>query len=143
MPGLATSCRARLGRPGGDRLLGKPDRQAPALAQAGVVGRPIGDLMPLSRDMVTAVLVQLEKQGDHPGQIGGAPATPVRFRALPVGSVHHVDAATSEILAAWGEAYWYLAEVLIARESRIYQEHASMPGGWTGWRDFHIERRQR
>jgi nitric oxide dioxygenase len=53
------------------------------------------------------------------------------------------EAATPEILAAWSEAYWYLAEVLIARESRIYQEHASMPGGWTGWRDFRIERRQR
>jgi nitric oxide dioxygenase len=52
------------------------------------------------------------------------------------------EAATPEILTAWGEAYWYLAEVLIARESRIYHEHASMPGGWTGWRDFRIERRQ-
>src|SRR3954451_21050045 len=30
------------------------------------------------------------------------------------------DAATEEILAAWREAYWYLAEVLIARERAIY-----------------------
>src|SRR5215211_7816349 len=64
---LATSCPARLGRPGGDRLLGEPHRQAPALAQAGVVGRPIGDLMPLPRDMMAAVLVQLERQEEHPG----------------------------------------------------------------------------
>ena len=49
------------------------------------------------------------------------------------------EAATPEILAAWGEAYWYLAEVLIARERRIYEEHAAAPGGWTGWREFRIE----
>ena len=41
IPGLATACRARLSRPGGDRLFREPNRQAPALAQAGVVGRPI------------------------------------------------------------------------------------------------------
>lgn len=40
------------------------------------------------------------------------------------------EAATSEILEAWGEAYWYLAEILIARERRIYEEHAQASGGW-------------
>src|SRR6478735_7936039 len=30
------------------------------------------------------------------------------------------DAATHEILAAWGEAYWFLAHVLIGRETAIY-----------------------
>src|SRR4051812_9096900 len=53
------------------------------------------------------------------------------------------DAATDEILAAWGEAYWYLAEVLIARERTIYASVASAPGGWTGWRDFRVERKER
>jgi nitric oxide dioxygenase len=48
-------------------------------------------------------------------------------------------AATPEIIAAWGEAYWFLAELLIGREATIYREHASQPGGWTGWRDFIIE----
>jgi len=46
------------------------------------------------------------------------------------------EAATPEILAAWGEAYWFLAEVLIGREQQIYAEHAAAPGGWSGWRDF-------
>ncbi len=27
------------------------------------------------------------------------------------------DAATDEVLAAWGEAYWFLADILIARET--------------------------
>ncbi|MFD1950795.1 globin domain-containing protein [Sphingomonas arantia] len=32
------------------------------------------------------------------------------------------DAATDEVLAAWGEAYWFLAEILIARERELYRE---------------------
>ena len=49
------------------------------------------------------------------------------------------EAATEEILAAWGEAYWFLANILIAREGRIYQELDMAEGGWTGWRDFRVE----
>lgn len=49
------------------------------------------------------------------------------------------DAATPEILDAWGEAYWFLADVLIGREKQIYGEHAAAPGGWTGWRDFTVQ----
>jgi nitric oxide dioxygenase len=48
------------------------------------------------------------------------------------------EAATEEVLAAWGEAYWYLAEVLIARERLIYRGLAAAPGGWNGWRDFTV-----
>ena len=33
-------------------------------------------------------------------------------------------AATPEILGAWGEAYWFLAEVLISREKTLYAEAA-------------------
>jgi nitric oxide dioxygenase len=50
------------------------------------------------------------------------------------------EAATDEILAAWGEAYWFLAEILIGREAEIYRDLAAAPGGWLGWRDFRIER---
>ena len=46
------------------------------------------------------------------------------------------DAATDEILAAWGEAYWFLADILIAREVEIRTEIETIEGGWTGWRDF-------
>lgn len=34
------------------------------------------------------------------------------------------DAATPEILDAWGEAYWFLADVMINREKRLYGEPA-------------------
>lgn len=47
--------------------------------------------------------------------------------------------ASEEILAAWGEAYWFLAELLIGREATIYRELAAQPGGWNGWRDFVVE----
>ncbi len=49
------------------------------------------------------------------------------------------EAATEEILAAWGEAYWFLANILIARENRIYDEQEDSVGGWNGWRDFRVE----
>jgi nitric oxide dioxygenase len=48
-------------------------------------------------------------------------------------------AATPEICAAWGEAYWFLAELLIGREAAIYRDLAAKPGGWNGWREFVVE----
>ena len=49
------------------------------------------------------------------------------------------EAASPEICAAWGEAYWFLAELLIGREATIYRALAAKPGGWNGWRDFRVE----
>ncbi len=51
------------------------------------------------------------------------------------------DAATDDILAAWGQAYGFLADVLIGRERAIYAAQAAAPGGWTGWRPFVVERK--
>lgn len=62
-----------------------------------------------------------------------------------LGAIEHVlgDAATPEIMEAWKEAYWFLADVLIEREQQIYEEHENQPGGWVGWRRFRVaERRQ-
>lgn len=50
------------------------------------------------------------------------------------------DAATPEILEAWGKAYWFLATILIAREGRVYEEQKVAEGGWSGWRDFRVEK---
>jgi nitric oxide dioxygenase len=49
------------------------------------------------------------------------------------------DAATDQVLEAWGEAYWFLADLLMAREASIYSRLAAAPGGWNGWREFVIE----
>ena len=32
------------------------------------------------------------------------------------------DVATDEVLAAWGEAYWMLADILIAAEAQAYED---------------------
>ncbi len=67
IPALATARRAWLGRPRRDCLVGEPHRQAAALAQAGVIGRPVHDPVPLPRDVVAA-LVQLDQllSTNHP-----------------------------------------------------------------------------
>ncbi|MGQ3241585.1 globin domain-containing protein [Shinella sp.] len=35
------------------------------------------------------------------------------------------DAATDEVLSAWGEAYWALAEILIGKEAAMYAQAES------------------
>lgn len=52
------------------------------------------------------------------------------------------DAVTEDVLAAWGEAYGFLAEIFIAREAEIYREQAAAPGGWNGYRPFVVDRRE-
>src|SRR4051794_927581 len=42
------------------------------------------------------------------------------------------DAATEEVLQAWGEAYWFLAGLLMAREANIYARLAGAQGGCNG-----------
>lgn len=53
------------------------------------------------------------------------------------------NAATDEILNAWGEAYWFLADILIGREAQLYDTLADQPGGWRGWRHFRVVEKQR
>ena len=52
-------------------------------------------------------------------------------------------AATDEILTAWGEAYWFLADILMGRETALRTEISSSVGGWTGWRRFVVAKRIR
>lgn len=53
------------------------------------------------------------------------------------------DAATDEVLAAWGEAYWFLANILKAREVVLRDEIMRSEGGWNGWRRFVVTERIR
>ncbi|HEX7891697.1 MAG TPA: NO-inducible flavohemoprotein [Ramlibacter sp.] len=52
------------------------------------------------------------------------------------------DAATDDIVAAWGEAYQALANLLIAAEEQVYAANAARAGGWRGTRAFRIARRE-
>lgn len=53
------------------------------------------------------------------------------------------DAATDEILEAWGEAYWFLANILIGHEAGIRKAIEAQEGGWNGWRAFVVENKIR
>jgi nitric oxide dioxygenase len=50
------------------------------------------------------------------------------------------DAATEEVIAAWSQAYDFLAYMLMSREHEIYDVRARTLGGWVGWRDFAFDR---
>lgn len=51
------------------------------------------------------------------------------------------DAATEEIIEAWGEAYGFLANILIGREEHIYRIQARTDYGWNGFKPFRISRK--
>ncbi|MGO4539408.1 NO-inducible flavohemoprotein [Paenibacillus sp. 2TAB19] len=50
------------------------------------------------------------------------------------------DAATDDILQAWGEAYGVIADVFISVEAEMYEEAKRQSGGWDGWRAFTVEK---
>ncbi|ARP53638.1 flavohemoprotein [Alcaligenes faecalis] len=51
------------------------------------------------------------------------------------------DGATDEVISAWGEAYNFLANILMGREKQIYETNTQQPGGWEGFRTFRVERK--
>jgi nitric oxide dioxygenase len=53
------------------------------------------------------------------------------------------EAATDEILEAWGEAYWALANILMGREAGLRHDIESQDGGWSGWRAFVVDQKIR
>jgi len=51
------------------------------------------------------------------------------------------DAATDEIIEAWGKAYGVIADVFISVEAEMYQATEQQPGGWRGFRSFVVDRK--
>lgn len=51
------------------------------------------------------------------------------------------DAATDEIIEAWGLAYGVIADVFIGVEQDMYREAEQQIGGWRGFRKFIVERK--
>lgn len=51
------------------------------------------------------------------------------------------DAATDEIIDAWGKAYGYIAEAFIDIEKKLYAEAEQQEGGWEGYRIFSLDKR--
>ncbi len=52
------------------------------------------------------------------------------------------EAATDEVIGAWGEAYGALAQILIEAEEAVYADNAARPGGWRGERRLRVARRK-
>lgn len=50
--------------------------------------------------------------------------------------------ATEEVIAAWAEAYGFLANILIGREREIYHQHQAAPHGWQGFKKFSVLRKE-
>jgi nitric oxide dioxygenase len=48
------------------------------------------------------------------------------------------DAATDEILDAWGKAYQVIADIFISLEKDMYAKNAAAPGGWVGFMPFTV-----
>lgn len=53
------------------------------------------------------------------------------------------EGATDEVINAWGEAYWFLADILMGREKQIYVDIAEKPGGWEDFRYFKVEKKEK
>lgn len=51
------------------------------------------------------------------------------------------DAATDEIINAWGEAYGMIADAFISVEAEMYDAAANQRGGWDGFRPFIVEKK--
>ena len=49
----------------------------------------------------------------------------------------------NELIAAWSAAYQQLADIFIATEKKMYEEHKNTTGSWIGWRNFIVERKVR
>lgn len=60
-----------------------------------------------------------------------------------IGALQEVlgEAATPEIIEAWGKGYWFLANLLIKKEEEMMKANESLPGGWRGWRDFKVTKK--
>lgn len=48
------------------------------------------------------------------------------------------DAATDEIIQAWGEAYGVIADVFIQEEEALYTEAENKSGGFRGFKEFEV-----
>lgn len=52
------------------------------------------------------------------------------------------DAASDEVLGAWGAAYGQLADILIGAEEERYRQNEQKKGGWRGERSFIVQRKE-
>jgi len=52
------------------------------------------------------------------------------------------DNVTEEIAAGWQESLQFLSGVLISNEDAMYKLAAGKSGGWTGWKQFEVSKKE-
>ncbi|SEI15994.1 nitric oxide dioxygenase [Rhizobium tibeticum] len=117
---------------------GEEGRQTKALAQAILAyAQNIDNLAVLTGavERIAQKHVGLHIRPDHYPHVATA----------LLGAIRDVlgEVATDDILNAWGEAFWFLANILIGREKQIYADLQSTEGGWNGWRQFAVVSKRR
>lgn len=107
--------------------------QAKALANAVVAyGANIDELGNLS-EAVTAIVQKHCSLGIQAEQYAAVGDCLLQAISAVLG-----DAATDEVIDAWGQAYWQLADILISAEESMYTATEKRPGGWRGERSFQL-----
>src|SRR5690606_9578865 len=53
------------------------------------------------------------------------------------------DGASDDVINAWAEAYGFLTDILVGREKQIYSDSATKDGGWEGFREFKVDRKDK
>ena len=53
------------------------------------------------------------------------------------------DAATDEIIEAWGKAYSFIADAFISIEKELYDETENQVGGWPDYRTFVVDKKEK
>jgi nitric oxide dioxygenase len=99
---------------------------------------------------VLAYAENIDRLGVLAGMVERITAKHVSLEILPehypivgqhlLGAIAEVlgDAATPEILSAWGAAYGQLADIMIGREATLRKEVVEQPGGWAGFKPFRV-----
>ena len=109
-----------------------------------------------ARRLASSVLAYAEHI-DHPERLGGMVericdrhgTLEVKPEHYPIvghyllGAIKQVmgDAATPDILDAWGAAYGELADMMVGKERTLYDDGAARADGWRGFKPFRMARR--
>jgi len=121
-----------------DGFIGEPDRQAPTLAQAGIILAPVCCLVLMLGNVVTAVLIQPEGHAGHPGTGEGSfcysgptsgaiswirATTPSGAVALRLGRLHkpmrvYFDPLSLRQHSAASGARWPMSVTTVSRRPR-------------------------
>lgn len=111
--------------------------QPKALANAVIAyGANIDELGNLS-DAVSMIVQKHCSLGILPAQYDAVGSCLLQAIAAVLG-----DAASDDIIDAWGKAYGQLAAILIDAEEQVYTSYEQRSGGWRGERAFTLVKKQ-